>query len=68
MNDAERYNAEFDQLMRQTQDNAERAQNRDKEQIWKGLEKSFNKLADIHNWSIEQRAAKKKHYLDHFWD
>jgi hypothetical protein len=68
MNDAERYNAEFEQLMRDTQADAERAQNRDRETIWKGLQRSFNQLADAHNWSARQRATKKKYILDHFWD
>jgi hypothetical protein len=68
MNDAERYNAEFEQLVRDTQSQAEHAEKQDREAIWKGLEKSFNRLADISGWSPEKRAASKKYLLDHFWD
>ena len=68
MDDAERYNAEFEQLMRDTQEQAKRTENRDREAIWKGLEKLFGQLADAHNWSPEKRASSKKYFLDHFWD
>lgn len=68
MDGAERYNAEFEQLMRDTRARAEHGENQEREMIWKLLEKSFNRLADVHNWSTEQRAAKRKRLLDRFWD
>jgi len=68
MNEVDRYNAEFEQIMRDAKADADRVENRDREAILKGLEKSFNRLADVHNWSAEQRAAKKKYWLDDFWD
>jgi molecular chaperone GrpE (heat shock protein) len=68
MDDAERYSAEFGQLMRDTEAQAERAKNRDREAVWKAIEKSFSQLAEAHNWSPEKCAASKKYLLDHFWD
>jgi hypothetical protein len=68
LNEAKRYSAEFDQLMRDTEAQAERAENRDREAIWKALEKSFHQLALAHNWSPEKCAASKKYLLDHFCD
>jgi hypothetical protein len=44
VDDAERYNAEFDRLMRYTEVQAEHARSRDREAIWKALAKSFNQL------------------------
>ncbi len=68
MNDAERYRAEFEQLMRDTQGQAHSAENRDREVAWRALEKSFNQLADVSNWPPEKRAAAKKYLLGHAWD
>jgi hypothetical protein len=68
MNDAQRYRAEFDQLMRDVQAQADSAQNRDREIIWRAMEKSFNQLAEANNWSPEKRAASKKYLLEHAWD
>ncbi len=68
MNDAERYNAEFEQLMREVQADAESAQNRDREMMWKAMEKPFDRMADAHKWTAEQRAAKKQYFLEHCLD
>jgi hypothetical protein len=68
MDDAERYRKEFEQLMQDAEAKAERAQNRDRETIWKAMEKSLNHLADLHNWSAEKRAASKKYLLEHGLD
>jgi hypothetical protein len=68
MNDAERYNAEFEQLMRATEQRAQRAEHLEREAIWKLMQKSFNQSADALKWSDEKRAAAKKYLLDHFWD
>jgi hypothetical protein len=68
MNDAERYRAELDQLLRDTQVHADRAENQEREVVWRAMEKSFNQLADANNWSSERRAASKKYLLEHAWD
>ncbi len=68
MDDAKRYSAEFEQLMRDAQARAERAEKRDRETIWKGFEKSFNRLADAEKWSAEKRAKAKAFFLAHCLD
>jgi hypothetical protein len=72
MNDAERYNAEFEQLMRDAEQRAQCAENQEHEALWKSFQKSFKQSfkqwADANNWSEEKRAVAKKYLLDHFWD
>lgn len=65
MNDAERYQAEFEQLMRDTEARAEAGRSRDRDAIWKEFEQSFTRMADALKWSAEKRASYKKNVLDH---
>lgn len=68
MDDAERYQREFDQLMREAEAKAHQVETQQREEIWHGLRKSFHDVAEAQNWSTKKREAAKKYLLDHFLD
>src|SRR5712691_7967856 len=57
MNDAERYQRDFERLMREAEAKAEQLQTRERNTVWSGVERSFNHLAEVQHWSAEQREA-----------
>ena len=63
MDDARRYQQDFDLLMQEVEADATLRQNKTRDMIRKKLEKSMNRLADAHGWTIEQREAHKERLL-----
>jgi hypothetical protein len=63
MDDAKRYQQDFDLLMQEVEADATLWQNKTRDMIRKKLEKSMNRLADAHGWTIELREVHKERFL-----
>lgn len=61
---AERYQKDFDLIMQETEAEARRRANLDRDAAWRKLEPSFTAMADAHGWTQEQRERKKQFLLD----
>jgi len=64
MDDATRYQREFDLLMQEAEAEATRRTNADRDAIWQSIEKSFNAVAASANFTREKREDWKKQILD----
>jgi len=64
MNDADRYQREFDLVMQGVEAQARSRTKSERDAAWKRLEPSFTLMADAHGWTKEQREIKKQFYLD----
>jgi len=64
MDDAKRYQRDFDLLMQEAEAEATRRADADRSAIWNAIEKSFNAVATSAKLSEERREALKKQILD----
>ena len=64
MDDATRYQREFDILMQEAEAEATRRETADRNAIWHAIEKSFNAVAASANLSPEQTEDWKRRILD----
>jgi len=63
MDDAKRYQQDFDLLMQEVEADATLRQNKTRDMIRRKLEKSINGLAAPHGWTIEQQEAYRERLL-----
>jgi hypothetical protein len=63
MDDAKRYQQDFDLLMQEVEADATLRQNKTRDMIRRKLEKSINSLAAAYGWTIEQREAYRERLL-----
>jgi len=67
MNDAERYQKQFDLMMQELEAEAKRRSNVDRDcrdATWKKFRGHFSKVADAKGWTPEQRETLKQRWLD----
>jgi hypothetical protein len=66
MNDAERYNRQFELIMQEIQADASLKENADRDAIWRKIERSFNGFADsvYPPWSPQKLETVKNDLLD----
>lgn len=64
MNNADRYQKEFDLMMQDLEAEANRRENLDRETAWKTMQKTFTAMANAHGWDDAKRERVKKKLLD----
>jgi hypothetical protein len=64
MDDATRYQREFDLLIQEAEAEAMSRNNADRDRIWRTIEKSFNAMAESAKLTLEKREALKRQILE----